>query len=317
MVSRRGILRIASGGVVAAGAALAGRAGWRAMQIDAAHDFYLGGLSAPDTPLGVFHLGHSLVGRDMPAMLAQLAPDGHEYASQLGWGTPLRSHWYPDVPINGFEAENDHPNFAPAHEALAQGGFDAVVLTEMVELKDALKYHDSAEYLINWAQLAREGNPDVRLYLYETWHNTDDPAGWLARIDDDFDALWLNRLALIAALQIDAPIYVVPGGQVLAHVVRAVEAAGGIGNIKDRDALFARTSDGEVDTIHLNDLGAYLIALTHYATLYHRSPVGLPRALLRADGEAAQAPDAEAAALMQKIVWQEVQRTSIYSGVSR
>ena len=315
MVSRRGILRLASGGVVAAGAVFAGRAGWQMMQADAAHDLYLGGLSTPDGSLGVFHLGHSLVGRDMPAMLAQLAPKGHEYASQLGWGTPLRSHWYPDVPINGFEAENDHPKFLPARETLAEGGFDAVVLTEMVELKDALKYHDSAEYLANWALLARTGNPNARLYLYETWHNTDDPAGWLERIDVDFEALWLNRLALIAALQIDAPIHVIPGGQVLARYVRAIEAAGGIGNIKDRDALFARTSDGEADTIHLNDLGTYLIALTHYATLYHRSPVGLPRALLRADGDAAQAPDAEAAALMQNIVWQEVQRTSFYSGV--
>lgn len=315
MVSRRGILRLASGGVVAAGAALAGRAGWQMMQADGVRDLYLGGLSAPDGPLGVFQLGHSLVGRDMPAMLAQLAPHGHEYASQLGWGTPLRSHWYPDIPINGFEAENDHPKFLPAREALAEGGFDAVVLTEMVELKDALKYHDSAENLANWAQLARSGNPNTRLYLYETWHNTDDPAGWLERIDDDFEALWLNRLALIAARKIQTPIYVIPGGQVLARFVRAIGAAGGIGNIKDRDALFARTSDGEADTIHLNDLGAYLIALTHYATLYHRSPVGLPRTLLRADGEAAQAPDAEAAALMQNIVWQEVQRTSFYNGV--
>ncbi len=315
MISRRGILKLASGGVVAASTVLAGRAGWQMMRADAARDLYSRGFPAPDGPLGVFHLGHSLVGREMPAMLSQLAPNGHEYASQLGWGTPLRSHWYPDVPINGFEAENDHPKFLPAREALAEGGFDAVVLTEMVELKDALKYHDSAEYLANWAQLARTGNPNVRLYLYETWHNTDDPAGWLERIDGDFEALWLNRLALIAGWKIDAPIYIIPAGQVLARFVRAIEAAGGIGNINDREALFARTSDGEADTIHLNDLGAYLIALTHYATLYHRSPVGLPRALLRADGEAAQTPDAEAAALMQNIVWQEVQRTSFYSGV--
>ena len=55
-------------------------------------------------------------------------------------------------------------------------------------------------------------------------------------------------------------------------------------------------------------LGAYLVALTHYAVLYHRSPVGLPHQLTRADGTPADAPSAEAAALMQEVVWEVVQR---------
>ena len=48
----------------------------------------------PEGPRHVFHIGHSLVGRDMPAMLAQLAGEGHEYASQLGWGATLTG-FYP------------------------------------------------------------------------------------------------------------------------------------------------------------------------------------------------------------------------------
>ena len=54
----------------------------------AAH--YATPLIPPEGVMSVYHLGHSLVGRDMPAMLAQMA--GHDYASQLGWGasiTPL------------------------------------------------------------------------------------------------------------------------------------------------------------------------------------------------------------------------------------
>lgn len=315
MVSRRGMVLLGAAALAGAGAALAGRVGWHRMQLDSARDLYLGGLAAPEGPLAVFHLGHSLVGRDMPAMLAQLAPAGHDYASQLGWGTPLRAHWYPDVPVNGFEAENAHGKYLPARAALEAGGFDAVVMTEMVELTDAIKYHDSPEYLANWARLARAARPDARLYLYETWHNTDDPAGWLERIDRDLDTLWLDRLTLPAALQAGAPIHVIPGGQVLAAYVRAVEAAGGVGNVPSRDALLARTPEGTVDTIHLGDMGAYLIALTHYATLYQRSPLGLPFAVLRADGTAAEAPDAEAGALMQRIVW-DVVRSSQFSGVA-
>lgn len=313
MVTRRSIMRVGAGALVAVGAAMAGVAGSRMWRVSSARARYAQRVAAPEGPLNVFHLGHSLVGRDMPAMLAQLAPAGHDYASQLGWGTPLRSHWYPDVPINGFETENDHTNFRPAREALEGAGYAAVVLTEMVELEDAIRYHDSPAYLASWAILARDARPDVRLYLYETWHNTDDPAGWLARIDDDFEALWMNRMTLPAAGHLGAPIYVIPGGQVLAAVVRAVEAQGGAGNVTSRDTLLARTPEGAVDTIHLGDIGAYLMALTHYAALYQRSPVGLPFELMRADGSVADAPDAEAAALMQEIVWNVVQANP-YSG---
>ena len=93
----------------------------------------------------------------------------------------------------------------------------------------------------------------------------------------------------------------------MAEFVRAIEAQGGIGNIPDRTALFARDANGEQDMIHLSDLGKYLVALTHYAVLYKRSPMGLPTQLNRADGTAAEAPAPEAAELMQEVVWRVVQ----------
>lgn len=314
MISRRGALRFGAAALAGVGAAIALRAGWQMRQLDAARALYTEGPTAPDGALSVYHLGHSLVGRDMPAMLAQLAPKGHNYASQLGWGAPLRSHYEPDMPVNGFDAENAHDKFSPAREAVGSGSYDAVVMTEMVELRDAINYHDSAAYLAKWMLLARAARPDVRLYLYETWHNTDDPAGWLDRIDTDLEALWMDRVALPASLEAGAPVYLVPGGQVLAATVRAVDAQGGAGNLKSRDDLMARTPEGAVDTIHFGDMGAYLMALTHYATLYQRDPKGLPLGLLRADGTEAEAPDEQAGALMQEIVW-DVVRATPFSGV--
>ncbi|MFD1807714.1 hypothetical protein ACFSHQ_04690 [Gemmobacter lanyuensis] len=56
----------------------------------------------PQPPAAVYHLGHSLVGRDMPAMLAQLLR--HRYHSQLGWGASLNQHWQGAVP--GLAEEN-------------------------------------------------------------------------------------------------------------------------------------------------------------------------------------------------------------------
>ncbi len=291
------------------GARLSGAASARAVQVVPVPP-----LPAPERPLSVFHLGHSLVGRDMPAMLAQLAPAGHRYDSQLGWGVSLKDHWEPDLPIRGFEEENGHPRYRDAKEALASGDYDAVILTEMVEIRDAIRYHDSAGYLARWADHAWSGKPDARVYLYETWHNLDDPQGWLPRLDADRARYWEGKILRPAIARTGRPIYLIPAGQVMARFVRAVEERGGVGNIADRAALFRRNADGTVDTIHVNDLGAYLVALTHYAVLYHRAPVGLPVRLRRADGTWADAPTDDAALLMQQIVW-EVVRSDPMTGV--
>ena len=265
-------------------------------------------LPKPTEPLNVFHLGHSLVGRDMPAMLAQMAE--HTYASQLGWGTPLKAHWEPDEPIAGYETENAHENFRDAKSALAGGEFDAFVLTEMVEIEAAIDYFEAPLYLEKWAAAARDGNPDIRTYLYESWHSLDDPNGWLNRLDTDPDRYWEGVLLAQAMANLDhpQPIYLIPAGRVFAEVVRKVEASEGFDGVTSREDFFARQDDGSVDPIHINDLGAYLVALTHYAVLYHRSPEGLPSQFNLADGSPAIAPGPALTQLLQKTVWEVVSR---------
>ncbi len=275
---------------------------WRLMPHGPSEEEVTAAYATPPAPLerpvSVFHLGHSLVGRDMPAMLAQLAGEGHSYDSQLGWGTSLREHWEPDVPINGFETENAHARYRDAREALASGDYDAFVLTEMVEIRDAIRYHDSARYIRLWQEAARAGNPDIRVFLYEAWHRTDGPEDWLARLDGDLARHWEGDI-LLPGTDLAHPVYVIPAGQVFAHFVRRVEAAGGIGKLTSRTGLFS-------DEVHVSDLGAYLVALTHYAVIYQQSPIGLPHALLRADGTPADAPGPELARAMQESVWEVV-----------
>jgi hypothetical protein len=260
-------------------------------------------LPPAERPLRVYHLGHSLVGQDMPAMLRQLAGGGHSFNSQLGWGTNLKVHWEPDLPINGFADSNGHPEYREPFEALASGEYDAIVLTEAVEIRDSIKYMAPADYLHRWSVAAWTGNPDTRVYLYEVWHELDHPEGWLERLDRDFPLYWEGEILrrALAYDDVSHPIYVIPGGQVMAALSRAVESRGGVGPVGDRHDLF-------LDDIHFNDYGAYLIALTHYAVLYGRSPVGLPHALLRADGTPADDPGPELARLMQETVWQVVSR---------
>jgi hypothetical protein len=260
-------------------------------------------LPAPSGPLRVYHLGHSLVGRDMPAMLAQLAGPGHGYESQLGWGASMREHWEPSIVLKGGEESNAHPRYRPAREAIASGDYDAVVLTESVEIKDAIRWHASPAYLARWAEAARgaprEGKPPVRVYLYETWHPLNDPGGFLPRIDNDLGQYWEGELLRGAAARPGgAPVYLIPAGQVMARAVRAAEAGQLPGVTAAKDFFH--------DNIHTNDLGAYLVALTHYAVLYHKSPEGLPADLQKADGTKATLLPTDGASALQRLVWEVV-----------
>jgi hypothetical protein len=269
---------------------------------DALESIYAQPLDPPQGGMRVYHLGHSLVGRDMPGMIAQLAMAagiaGHGYESQLGWGASLRTHWEPRVAVPGFDQENTHPRFRPAREAVASGDYGAVVLTEMIELRDAIRWHDSAEYLHRWAQAAG----GARVYLYETWHHLDDPQGWLSRLDGDAGALWEGTLIAGAMARRDTPVIrIIPAGRVMAEVARRI-AAQPVPGLAQASDLFARNADGSQDTIHFSDLGAYLVALTHLAVLYHIDPRGLPHEVTRADGTPAQGLTPEGAALIQSAV---------------
>lgn len=280
----------------------------KSLSSEALARLYTTPLAPPDKPLRVFHLGHSLVNRDMPAMLAQLAGTGHDYRSQLGWGASLRSHWEPGVPINGFEQENAHPRYEDARSAVKSGKFDALVLTEMLEIKDAIKYDDSPGYVRRWTREARTANPTTRVFLYETWHPLDSPEGWLERLDRDLPMYWEGELLAKSLAHGDTggPVHVIPAGQVMARLARRIEQSAGQPGLMSREDLFVRRPDGTLDNIHLNDKGNYLVALTHYAVLYQRNPVGLPYRLKRADGTDASAPSEPAARLMQALVWEVV-----------
>jgi hypothetical protein len=265
-------------------------------------------LSPPDKPLRVFHIGHSLVNRQMPLMLENLAGPGHLHRSQLGWGASLKSHWEPDVPINGFEVENAHERYQDARKAVASGEFDVLVLTEAVEIKDSIKYNDSPKYIREWTRAARAANPQIRVYLYELWHHLNDPKGWLERLDEDLGLYWEGVLLAqgLAYGDTGGPVHVIPAGQVLGRLAREVEARGGVGEMRSRDDLFYLNEKGERDMIHVSELGNFLVALTHYAVLYHRPPPVEPPPIIRADGTTMTPPSPELARLMSEVVWSVV-----------
>lgn len=283
--------------------------GWQKTLDPASLDtMYAIALNPPDKPLRVFHIGHSLVNKDIPMMLEQLAGAGHDHRSQLGWGAPLKSHWEPDVPVNGFDVENAHPRYQDARQAVDSGQFDVLVLTESVEIKDAIKYHDSPDYVRKWAKAAHAANPQTRVYLYEVWHELNDPKGWLERLDEDLGLYWEGVLLAQGLAHGDTGglVYVIPAGQVMARLVREIETRGGVDRLRTREDLFFLNDKGKRDNIHLSPLGNYLVALTHFAVLYHRAPPAKPLEIQLADGTLLPPVSTELASLMSEVVWSVV-----------
>ena len=257
-------------------------------------------LSKPPGPLRVYHLGHSLVGQEMPFMLQQLAEEGHSYNSQLGWGASLKQHYEPSVAVSGFEESNAHAAYQPLFEAVDAGDLDAFVMTEMVEIAAAVRYHDSAGYLARLARRVSNACPEARIYLYETWHRLDDPLGVRARIRRDRELFWLGQVLdpALESLDAEVKIHLIPVGTVIDAFLADVERTDptGLDGINTAADLFE-------DEIHPNDSGWYLIALVHYAVLYGESPRGLPHKLLLPDGSPARAPSARCARRMQDVTW--------------
>lgn len=249
----------------------------------------------------VFYFGHSLVGHDLPQMVGSFArARGKSYGvhGQVGFGTPLMSHWRWQ---GSFDSGFVPPGFrdelpgsllfeVEGHKALESGAYDVIVLTETNDFASGspgrwdMRCDPNSdfggctiEHASNLVRLARQHNPSVRVLLYANWKNIDELGGvesWLA--DIEAHAGWWEHVAQ----QVDAglaregvngsSITVVPAAKVLARIVREAEAGqlAALG-LPNRQPLFR-------DPVHLNPLGFYLIALAHYAAIFGDTPIGLP-----------------------------------------
>lgn len=158
--------------------------------------------------------------------------------------------------------------------------FDMLVLTERVALSNTVPYHASNEYALRFARLAWGAGAD--LVIYGTWvslntgpefagQGSDPDVGlaWRERLDRE-GAGWEAIRAHVDARrpQSAAPVRLIPCYAFLAAIHDAIGT--GRAPIDDIRALFA-------DDIHPSALGAWLVALAHFAVLYGRDPSGLTR----------------------------------------
>lgn len=243
--------------------------------------------------VSAFYLGHSLVSPTLPEMMRDVLDSPVEY--QVINGAPLELQWKESAQGQG----------KPGRDWLPGNPVDALVITERVPLATTIEYHASADYALKWVELARQANPSVQSYLYQTWDDIDDKTTgttqtWRDRIVSDLP-LWQGIADDVnAKLPQDAkPMQIIPAGMGMVRLYDAIAAdqVPGADTIRD----FFR------DDIHPTDAGFYYVAMIHYAALTGKSPVGLPTQLKGEYGPYPPVPK-EQAAVLQKLAQETVQQ---------
>lgn len=258
-----------------------------------------------------FFLGHSLINFEMPNMVNRLAEAaGKDYNYKLNIGNGANLNWHYNHPTTG---QGDTWT-----TALPEGGFTHFIMTEAVPLKGHLQWSKTYEYADTFTRYAAQFNPNIKTYIYETWHcinsgnnigcewDNDDHIGWRTRLGQDKE-LWSGIVEKVKEYG-NQNVFMVPGGQGMALLYDVIyrNQFSGINNINQ---IYS-------DDIHLTLVGNYYIACIMYATIFRESPEGLPNRL-KNQWEVLydQYPTLEQPEILQKLAWQTVCENDI-SGVN-
>ena len=262
-------------------------------------------MSGLATLFSVIMVGHSLFGTTGPTMLEQALRAGTAEAqvrAQIINGAPLKYNW----------DRSDSAEGVDARSVLPEGETTHLILTEAIPLANHLRWSETDGYAQAFAGLATAANPDVRVYLQETWHSLKSGTGAEVEHDAGADIAWRDRLGanlpawegIVAEMNAGrrastAPVALIPAGQAMGLLADEI-AAGRVASLSDISQLFD-------DDIHPNDLGHYFVAMVQYAVLTGEDPTGLPRDFKDRYGTPYDTPDADMARDLQSIAWAAVQ----------
>lgn len=237
------------------------------------------GLPVSAAPLDarVIQSGHSLTD-PIPKLLERLivAAGGQPItvARSTIPGSPMEWRWEHADRSSGTDARYDIAKY------------DVLVITERVALSTTMPWHNTLDEALKWTEHAwTKGNrgKGAETILYASWVsletgpgtplNDSDPDNqmpWRDRLIKEYDD-WLKIQAFVNAnLPQGAPkMRMIPGPLLMARINDDL-AKGEVPGLRDIKPFFR-------DDIHVSDLGAYAVALLHFAVIYERDPRGLPR----------------------------------------
>lgn len=282
----------------------------------------LSGIPAAQAPTDpdVFLVGHSLVNTNMPHLLKKIvasAGDTGLVDVQVMNGASILANW-------------QHPTSAqgtPYTTALPTGRYEALVLTEALPLLNHTTWSNTYQAASDFLGYARRFRPDIRFYIYETWHciNTGRTDTIIPEIaprrcwyDNDDGLLWQPRLVAdhpkwekivdsVKTLQAYPHAFLVPAGSAFSLLALEIQA-GRVPGIRSFREFFE-------DDIHLNRLGNWFVANVMFATFRGRSPVGLARVIDDGWGNPHLDVPQDLAIKLQQVAWSAVCAEPL-SGVS-
>lgn len=240
------------------------------------------------THLSVFHVGNSLTRlANIPAQLENLSRSANFpllTSLQATDGKNLRYHW-----DNGAMNGADLSAGTRSREQLAAGGWEHLVLQpHSEEWQTSASRAEFTEYARRFYQMADSRGAQVYFVLNWPWQTM--PLSTQEQINSSFETV---RQSVSTGGQ--KQVLIIPAGQALRAVVEAC-GSGALWNY-NRSSFY-------IDNVHQTALGGYVTALTHFATIHKRSPVGLPASTLSSWGEnqSITLPGAVATRI-QEIVW--------------
>lgn len=270
--------------------------------------------------LRVFHIGNSVTDTIRYKSLEQMARGAgrtYVYGRHMIPGAPLQFIW--DRPASGFK---ENP-FGYYPTALAEYEWDVITLQpfdRQLESADGLGDLTHAKKFID---LALPKSPDVQVYVYQRWprrreKEKKNPSAGYAPLE--YEKQWLRKYnrgkwdgtnetrdyfaqvtrSLREAYPNMKPALVVPVGDVLLSLDKGAQ--------EDRVPGIKGVEDLYVDGIHFNNVGAFVVGTTFYATMFKADPRGLDaRAYLPGNKtEKDRTIEPALAKAIQDVVWEVV-----------
>ena len=228
------------------------------------------GLSAQTT----YHLGNSLTDTkngQLDPICKSAGKSGFVYIRSTIPGAPTDWLW-------------DHPGQAmgePDYRTVFSGRAPIAHLFTQPFAGHCRDVDNESQYSGKFYTLCRQNSPNVQLWLYQQWPSTSLDDCWskgqvlgMTAANNFVDAI-CNHLTYFEAVRTkmagmfpDKPIRIVPAGLAMAKLKIEVEA----GRVPGATNFISLCFSG--DGLHLNDGGAYIVCLVHYACIYGESPEG-------------------------------------------
>jgi hypothetical protein len=237
--------------------------------------------------LTTYHIGNSFTRwTSIPQQLANLSvaePNPALFGMQLTDGQSLQYHWE-----TGTRTGPGPMIGSRSREEISTGSWDVLVLQPFSQEWLSWSIPGFTDYARRYYKLADAAGTQVYLYAYWPWQSQ--TLSTQTAINAAFE-----QVRSTISQSGSKPALIIPSGQALKAVIDACGSGALLGY--NRSSFY-------LDERHPNALGGYVSALTHYATIYKKSPVGLPARTMTPDANAVQVSlPTNVATRIQQIVW--------------